>query len=253
MRSFPPGHTSLVTGASTGIGAAAAKVLARCGSQVIVHYRSNRVAAQQVVSDILAAGGSAFGIQADLSHPGSSRKLIDEALGHTKRIDLLVNNAGSMVSRYKLLEITDDFWDEVVETNLSSVFRLTRAVVPSMTQAGSGNIVNIASVAARNGGSIGIVPYASAKAGVLCMTKGLAKELIPLGIRVNAVNPGVIDTPFHERFTSPEQMKNLVANIPQGRAGRPEEIASVIAFLASADSSHIVGETIEVNGGIWMD
>ena len=253
MRSFPPGHTSLVTGASTGIGAAAAKVLAQRGSQVIVHYRSNRVAAQQIVSDILAAGGSAFDIQADLSHPGSSQKLIDDALGHTKRIDLLVNNAGSMVSRYKLLEITDEFWDEVVETNLSSVFRLTRAVVPSMTQAGSGNIVNIASVAARNGGSIGIVPYASAKAGVLCMTKGLAKELIPLGIRVNAVNPGVIDTPFHERFTSPEQMKNLVANIPQGRAGRPEEIASVIAFLASDDSSYIVGETIEVNGGIWMD
>ncbi len=93
-----------------------------------------------------------------------------------------------MVSRYKLLEITDEFWDEVVETNLSSVFRLIREVVPSMAQAGSGNIVNIASVAARNGGGIGIVPYASAKAGVLCMTKGLAEELIPLGIRVNAVN-----------------------------------------------------------------
>jgi 3-oxoacyl-[acyl-carrier protein] reductase len=253
MRSFPAGHTSLVTGASTGIGAAAAKVLALRGSQVIVHYRSNLAAAQKVVADILAAGGSAFDIQADLSIPDSAQNLIDEALNHTKRIDLLVNNAGSMLSRHKLLEITDDFWDEVLETNLSSVFRLTRAVVPSMTQAGSGNIVNIASVAARNGGSIGIIPYASAKAAVLCMTKGLAKELIKLGIRVNAVNPGVIDTPFHERFTSPEQMKNLVANIPQGRTGRPEEIASVIAFLASEDSSHIVGETIEVNGGIWMD
>ena len=122
-----------------------------------------------------------------------------------------------------------------------------------MSEAGTGNIINIASVAARNGGSIGIIPYASAKAAVICMTKGLAKELIPLGIRVNAVNPGVIDTPFHERFTSPEQMRKLVANIPQSRTGRPEEIASVIAFLASDDASHIVGETIEVNGGIWMD
>ena len=253
MRSFPSGHTSLVTGASTGIGAATAKVLAQGGSQVIVHYRSNSEAAQKVVSEILAAGGSAFKLDVDLSHPGSAQKLIDDVLGHTKRIDLLVNNAGSMLSRHKLMEITDEFWDEVLETNLGSVFRLTRAVVPSMAQAGSGNIVNIASVAARNGGSIGIIPYASAKAAVLCMTKGLAKELIQLGIRVNAVNPGVIDTPFHERFTSPEQMKNLVANIPQGRAGRPEEIASVIAFLASDDSSHIVGETIEVNGGIWMD
>lgn len=253
MRGFPSGHTSLVTGASSGIGAATAKLLAQRGSQVIVHYRSNAAAAQAVVSDILASGGFALPIQADLSRPQSSRKLIDDVLRQTNRMDLLVNNAGSMLSRHKLLDITDDFWDEVLETNLGSVFRLIRAVVPSMTEAGTGNIINIASVAARNGGSIGIIPYASAKAAVICMTKGLAKELISLGIRVNAVNPGVIDTPFHERFTSPEQMRNLVANIPQGRTGKPEEIASVIAFLASDDASHIVGETIEVNGGIWMD
>jgi 3-oxoacyl-[acyl-carrier protein] reductase len=243
----------LITGASTGIGAATAKVLAQRGSHVVVHYRSNKIAAENVVSEILSTGGSAFTIQADFAQSDSSQKLIDDVLVRTERIDLLVNNAGSMLNRHKLLEVTDDFWDEVMETNLSSVFRLTRAVVPSMTRAGSGNIVNIASVAARNGGSIGIIPYASAKAAVLCMTKGLAKELIRVGIRVNAVNPGVIDTPFHERFTSPEQMTNLVANIPQGRAGKPEEIASVIAFLASDDSSHIVGETVEVNGGIWMD
>lgn len=253
MQSFPSGHTSLITGASTGIGAAAARILAQCGSQIAVHYRSNSNAAEKVASDIVAAGGAAFTIQADLSHADSAQKLIDNVLVRTKRVDLLVNNAGSMLSRHKLLEITDDFWDEALETNLSSVFRLTRAIVPAMIAAGSGNIVNIASIAARNGGSIGIIPYASAKAAVLCMTKGLAKELIQVGIRVNAVNPGVIDTPFHERFTSPEQMKSLVANIPQGRPGRPEEIASVIAFLASDESSHIVGETIEVNGGIWMD
>lgn len=253
MRSFPSGHTSLVTGASSGIGAATAKLLAQRGSQVIVHYRSNAEAAQKVVSDILAAGGSALPIQADLSRPQSSQKLIDDVLRQTNRMDLLVNNAGSMLNRHKLLDITDDFWDEVLETNLSSVFRLIRSAVPSMSEAGTGNIINIASVAARNGGSIGIIPYASAKAAVICMTKGLAKELIPLGIRVNAVNPGVIDTPFHERFTSPEQMRKLVANIPQSRTGRPEEIASVIAFLASDDASHIVGETVEVNGGIWMD
>jgi 3-oxoacyl-[acyl-carrier protein] reductase len=114
-------------------------------------------------------------------------------------------------------------------------------------------IINIASVAARNGGSLGIIPYASAKAAVLCMTKGLAKELISHGIRVNAVNPGVIDTPFHKQFTSPEQMKTLLSGIPQGRAGEAREVASVVAFLASDESSHVVGETIEVNGGMWMD
>jgi 3-oxoacyl-[acyl-carrier protein] reductase len=253
MRSFPSDHTSLITGASGGIGAATARLLAERGSRVVVHFRSNSAAAEQVVSDISAAGGSAFSIKADLSRPLAAQQLVDGVLQQTNRIDLLVNNAGSMLSRHKLSDVSDDFWDEVIETNFSSVFRLTRAVAPAMIRNGGGNIVNIASVAARNGGSIGIIPYASAKAAVLCMTKGLAKELIQVGIRVNAVNPGVIDTPFHKQFTPPEQMRNLVANIPQGRAGRPEEVASVVAFLASEDSSHIVGETIEVNGGIWMD
>ena len=250
---FPAGHISVVTGASTGIGAAAAKLLAKRGSQVVVHYRSSAAEAQGVVDAIEEAGGSAFSVQADLSRPESAKQLIDKVLGRTKRIDLLVNNAGSMLSRHKLLDVSDEFWDEVFETNCSSVFRLTRTVALPMIQQGGGAIVNVASVAARNGGSIGIIPYASAKAAVLCMTKGLAKELIQSGIRVNAVNPGVIDTPFHERFTSPEQMKALIANIPQGRTGKSEEIASVIAFLASDEASHIVGETIEVNGGIWMD
>lgn len=250
---FPAGHISVVTGASTGIGAAAAKLLAKRGSQVVVHYRSSAGETEGVVAAITEAGGSAFSVQADLSRPESAKQLIDEVLGRTKRIDLLVNNAGSMLSRHKLLDVSDELWDEVFETNCNSVFRLTRAVAPSMIRQGGGAIVNVASVAARNGGSIGIIPYASAKAAVLCMTKGLAKELIQSGIRVNAVNPGVIDTPFHERFTSPEQMKALVANIPQGRPGKSEEIASVIAFLASDEASHIVGETIEVNGGIWMD
>jgi 3-oxoacyl-[acyl-carrier protein] reductase len=140
-----------------------------------------------------------------------------------------------------------------METNLGSVLRATRAAAPAMIEQGSGVIVNVASVAARNGGSLGIIPYASAKAAVLCMTKGLAKELIPHGIRVNAVNPGVIDTPFHQRFTSAAQMTALVGGIPQGRPGRADEIASVIAFLASEESAHIVGETIEVNGGMYMD
>ena len=131
--------------------------------------------------------------------------------------------------------------------------RVTRAAVPSMMEQKRGCIVNISSIAARNGGGIGVIAYASAKGAVLTMTKGLAKELIAHGIRVNAVNPGVIDTPFHQRFTSPQQMQAMVANIPQGRTGTSEETASVIVFLASDEAAHIVGEAIEVNGGLWMD
>lgn len=250
---FSCDHVSLVTGASTGIGAAAARVLAKRGSNVAVHYRANEAAANAVVQQITESGGQAFTIQADLSQLDSAKKLVDSVLSRGQRLDVLVNNAGSMIGRHKLLEITDEFWQEVMETNLGSVLRVTRAVAPSMIERRSGVIINIASVAARNGGSLGIIPYASAKAAVLCMTKGLAKELIPYGIRVNAVNPGVIATPFHERFTSLDQMTALVSNIPQGRAGNADEIASVIAFLASGESSHIVGETIEVNGGILMD
>jgi len=253
MRTFSSDHVSLVTGASTGIGAAVAKTLALRGSYVAVHYCASEAEANKVVEQIVELGGRAFAIQADLARPDAAQSLIDAVLRRTNHIDVLVNNAGSMLSRRKLLEITDEFWNEVMETNMGSVLRISRAVAPSMIERRSGAIINVASVAARNGGSVGIIPYASAKAAVLCMTKGLAKELIQYGIRVNAVNPGVIDTPFHERFTSPEQMKTLVANIPQGRAGRPSEIASMIAFLASDDASHVIGETIEVNGGIWMD
>lgn len=253
MQTFPSNHVSLVTGASKGIGAAVAATLAERGSHVAVHYRTNEAAAIKIVEEIEQRGGRAFALKADLAQPESAQILIDSVLSRTNHLDVLVNNAGSIIERHKLLEITDEFWQEVMETNLGSVLRTTRAAVPSMMERRSGVIVNVASVAARNGGSLGIIPYASAKAAVLCMTKGLAKELIHYGIRVNAVNPGVIDTPFHERFTAPEQMKALVSNIPQGRAGKASEVASVIAFLASDESSHMVGETVEVNGGLWMD
>jgi 3-oxoacyl-[acyl-carrier protein] reductase len=253
MSIAPADHVSLVTGASTGIGAAIAEKLAQRGSCVAVHYRANECEAHRVVKRIEELGGRAFAVQADLAQAGSANTLVNAVLDRAHRLDVLINNAGSIIERHHLLDITDEFWHDVMETNLGSVLRVTRAAAPSMMERGSGVIINIASVAARNGGSLGIIPYASAKAAVLCMTKGLAKELISYGIRVNAVNPGVIDTPFHERFTSPEQMKALVNGIPQGRPGKASEIASVVAFLASDDAAHILGETIEVNGGMRMD
>ncbi len=253
MSSFPSNHVSLVTGASTGIGAATAIALGKAGSQVAVHYCHSQFQADEVVEKIVGAGGRAFSLQSDLAEPGGAEKLVSATMDTTGRVDVLVNNAGSMLGRRMLLEITDEFWQQVMETNLGSVLRMGRAVAPAMIAQGSGVMINIASVAARNGGSPGVMPYACAKAGVICLTKGLAKELAAYGIRVNAVNPGIILTPFHEKFTPEDRMKALVSGIAQGRAGTPEEVAAVIAFLAGPGASHITGETIEVNGGLYMD
>src|SRR3954453_15221752 len=249
MPTFPSHHVSLVTGASTGIGAATALSLAHCGSAVAVHYNRSGSEAQQVVERITKMGGRAFPFQADLSVPSGASQLAKDVITHFARIDVLVNNAGSMIGRRTLLEITDEFWDKVFATNVSSVIRMIRSAAPNMISRGSGAIVNVSSIAARTGGGPGVTAYASAKGAVLTMTKSIAKELIKSGIRVNAVNPGIIKTPFHEQFTTEEQMKAMVLNIPQGRPGTSEEVASVIAFLASDEASHIAGEAIEINGG----
>jgi len=253
MTSFAPGHVSLVTGSSTGIGAASAVAFASQGSRVCVHYNSSEAAAAEVVRRIRDAGGDAKAFQADLSQAGAAEALVDQALEHFGRIDVLVNNAGSLMGRKTLLEITDEFWQQAMDTNLNSVLRMTRAVAPHMIDRKSGAIVNVASIAARNGGSPGVMPYAAAKAAVVCLTKGLAKELIPYGIRVNAVNPGIIQTPIHDKFTPPERLKLLLETVPQGRAGTSEEVAALIVFLAGGDSSYIVGESIEINGGMRME
>jgi 3-oxoacyl-[acyl-carrier protein] reductase len=246
-------RVSLVTGASSGIGAAAAEALARSGSQLAVHFNRSADQAASVVDRISRSGGCAHAFQADLSDPDQPNALVDAVLQKFGRLDVLVNNAGSLIGRRSLMDITDDFWRDVMETNLGSVMRMTRAAAAHMISRGSGAMVNVGSVAARSGGSAGVMAYAAAKAAVVGMTKALAKELIPHGIRVNAVNPGVISTPLHDRFTPAAQMNALISAIPQRRAGTPEEVASVIVFLAGDGASYITGETIEVNGGLWMD
>lgn len=243
----------LVTGGGTGIGAAACEALAASGYAAAIHFHRSAGDAAALAERLRVAGGKARTFQADLIEPGGAQRMVDAVMDAFGRIDVLVNNAGSLVGRRGLLEITDEFWQEVMETNLASVMRVTRAVVPHMMRQGSGSIINVASVAARNGGSAGVVAYAAAKAGVVGMTKALARELILHNIRVNAVNPGVIDTPLHDRFTSSERMQALIAAIPQRRAGTAAEVGAVIAFLAGSGASYLVGETIEVNGGLWMD
>lgn len=243
----------LLTGASSGIGAATALTFARLGYRVALHYNSNEDGARRTAEAIEKAGGKGSLFQADLSLVESAHALVREVLQRLKRVDVLVNNAGSLVARKPFLEVTDELWQQVMDVNLNSAFWVTKGVAPQMIARRSGVIVNVSSIAARNGGGPGAMPYATAKAALTCFTKGLAKELIGYGIRVNAVNPGVILTPFHETFSTAERMKAMVSMIPQGRAGTVEEVAGVIAFLASDAASHIVGESIEVNGGMLME
>ncbi|MBI1357050.1 MAG: glucose 1-dehydrogenase [Acidobacteria bacterium] len=253
MSAFTSDQVALITGASLGIGAATALEFARQGARVAVHYRSSRTQAEEVAAEIRKLGGEAELFQADVSKADQARALGPAVLERFGRIDVLVNNAGSLIERRPFLEIDDEFWREVIDVNVSSVLWVSQPVVAHMKERGSGAIVNLGSIAGHNGGGIGAMPYAMTKAAVTCVTKGMAKELISQGIRVNAVNPGVILTPFHERFSKPEQMRAMVSMIPQGRAGRADEIAPAIAFLASEAASHIVGESIEVNGGMLMD
>ena len=241
------GKVALITGASSGIGAATAEVFADLGAKVAIGYHRNREGAEKV-----AAVTGALAIHADVREESGIKTLVDTTVASIGPIDILVNNAGSLVERMKIREITAAKWDEIFRLNLTSAVLCSQAVVQSMIDRKSGAIVNIVSIAGRNGGGPGASPYASAKGGLITFTKGLAKELAPHGIRVNAVSPGVIDTPFHEVFSTPEMIRNFVAGIPLGRTGASVECAKAIAFLASDAASYIAGETLEVNGGQLM-
>jgi 3-oxoacyl-[acyl-carrier protein] reductase len=246
------GRVALITGASSGIGAATAAVFADLGAQVAIGYYRNREGAERVQDSIARAGGKAIVLRADMRQPGEVRALVKNAADQLGAIDILVNNAGSLVARMPILELNEDGWDEILNLNLRSAALCAQAVAPSMIERKTGTIINVASIAGRNGGGPGAGPYSAAKAGLIALTKSLAKELAPHGIRVNAISPGVIDTPFHQVFSTPEMLRNFVAAIPIGRVGRPVECATVIAFLACDAAGYVVGETIEVNGGQLM-
>jgi NAD(P)-dependent dehydrogenase (short-subunit alcohol dehydrogenase family) len=243
---------ALVTGASSGIGHAAAILLAEQGASVAINYKSNSEGANNAAAAITAAGGKAIVIQADVTKSADIKMMVERTTTELGAIDILVNNAGSLVERMKLMEMTEERWDDVMNLNLKSVLFCTQAVAASMMERKSGSIINLTSIAGRNGGGPGAMHYATAKGGLITLTKGLAKELAPYGIRVNSVAPGVIDTPFHEVFSTAEMIKNFIAGIPMGRLGTPEETAKVIVFLASDAANYVCGETIEVNGGQLM-
>ena len=246
------GRTALVTGASSGIGAATAEVLADLGAKVAIGYFHNEAGAMAVRDRIAKAGGTAVAIRADVRKAEQARALVDRTVAELGTIDILINNAGSLVKRVPVRDLTEEIWDDVMDLNLKSAMVCAQAVMPAMVERKRGTIVNVVSIAGRNGGGVGAGPYSTAKGGLITFTKALAKELAPHGVRVNAVSPGVIDTPFHEVFSTPEMIANFVKGIPLGRVGTSMECAMAIAFLASDAASYVVGETLEVNGGQLM-
>jgi 3-oxoacyl-[acyl-carrier protein] reductase len=247
------GKVVLITGAGTGIGAAAARAFGRAGAKVAVHYRGSAAAATQVVADIAAAGSEAIALQADLTQAPARERLVQETIGCFGRIDVLVNNAGDLVRRSPIAEADDALFDAVLDLNVRSVVALCRLTIPQFRRQGTGNIINVTSVAARTGGGPGAVLYAAAKGFISTFTRGLAKELAQQNIRVNAVAPGVISTPFQERHTTQAQLEAFRAGIPIGRLGTAQDCAGAFLFLASdAASGYVTGQIIEVNGGQLM-
>lgn len=247
------GQIGLITGASSGIGRATAEAFARAGASMAVNYLRNEQGAQEAADAVRKWGRQALTIKADVTCSTDVTSMVDKVLAEWGRIDFLVNNAGDLIARHSLEDMAEEYWDQVMALNLKSAFLCVRAVWREMAARKSGCIVNVSSIGGRNGGGPGAAAYSTAKGGLLTYTKSLAKELASHEIRVNGVAPGVISTPYHERHTSPELFKQYLSTVPLGRAGTPEEVADVIVFLASPAARYITGETIEVNGGMWMD
>jgi 3-oxoacyl-[acyl-carrier protein] reductase len=245
------GKSALITGASRGIGAAAAFALAQAGvSDLVLHYNAYQDGAEKTADRVRSVGAKVALLQSDLGHTEGIHKLIDQV--KDRPFDILINNAGHLIKRARLTDSSEDIYDTVMNLNVKSMWFLTQAVVPSMIERKTGVIVNIGSIAARNGGGPGATIYAAAKAAVATFTKGWAKELAPHGIRVNAVSPGTVDNYFHEKHSNRQILDNVAAATPAGRLGTNEDMAEVILFLCSDASNYVHGQTIEVNGGMLM-
>ncbi len=243
------GQVAIVTGASRGIGRATALELARHGANVVVNYAGNKEKAEQVVVEIKELGVDALAIQADISNSEQVKEMVKETIDAFGRVDILVNNAG--ITRDNLLmRMKEEEWDAVIDTNLKGVFNCSKAVTRQMMKQRYGRIINVASVVATLGNA-GQANYVAAKAGVIGLTKTMARELANRNIHVNAVAPGFIETDMTDELGE-DLKRQLLTQIPLATLGKPEHIASVVRFLASADADYMTGQTFHVDGGMVM-
>lgn len=245
------GKIAIVTGGARDIGRQASLKLAGAGAKVCINYFGNKEQADETVKMIKDAGGEAITVHGDMTKSADVKKVVEACTAaYGNVIHVLVNVAGGLMGRKPLAELDEEFWDAVMNVNLKSVYLVTRAVVPHMTEGGA--IVNFSSQAARDGGGGGASAYAAAKGGVLTFTRGMAKELGPKGIRVNCISPGMINTTFHNTFTKPEIRTNVANATPLRREGRAEEVGDLVLYLAGDSSSFINGESVEINGGTYF-
>ncbi|MEY9779552.1 SDR family NAD(P)-dependent oxidoreductase [Sinorhizobium fredii] len=244
------GMNVVVTGAGRGIGLEVARQFLDCGARVLVHVGRTISGTRPDFLDLAAAEGRAFLSAADFLAAGGVETLAEEVRNRFNSLDVLVNNAGTMVGRFPAAELSDDAYRTIIQLNQTSVVEMTRAMLPLLLKGTHPAIVNTVSISARSGGSAGSSIYSATKAFVATYSKALARELAPEGIRVNCVSPGTITTDFHERYSTPDKLEATRKSIPLGRLGTAEDCAPAYLFLAShALSGYITGQVLEVNGG----
>lgn len=245
------GKVALVTGGGRDIGRYTSIKLAEAGAEVCINYFDAEELAHETLQMILDKGGKAVLAQGDMTKAEDVKRVVEKCKSSFGNgIDILVNIAGGLMGRKTMEELDEAFWDAVMDVNLKSVYLVTRATLPNMLNGGA--IINFASQAARDGGGPGAIAYSSAKGAVLTLTRGLAKELGPKGIRVNAICPGMINTTFHNVFTKNEVREKVAAGTPLRREGDPAEVADLVVYLASDTSSFITGASIDINGGTYF-
>lgn len=242
---------AIVTGGTRDIGRACSIKLAENGVKVAVNYLNNKAAGEETIALIEKAGGTAILVKGDMTKKAEVDALVSETVkAFGNEIHILVNNVGGLVARKKLDEMDEDFLNYVMALNVNSTFLATKATVPHMPSGSS--IINMASLAGRNGGGNGAAAYSMSKGAVITFTRSMAKELGPQGIRVNALCPGMIDTTFHDTFTPDAARKNLEATVPMRRQGTSDDCADAVIYLASDTSSYITGTNIDINGGLFF-
>ena len=243
------GKVAIVAGGARDIGRAVSEKLASMGAKVVVNYYNSPAQGEETVAAIEAAGGTAVAIGGDMTDKAGVDKLVAEvqkAYGDT--IDILINVVGGLVARKTLAEMDDEFFDYLMRLNVTSTFLTMQAVVPNMTNGGA--VVNFSSLAGRDGGGPGASAYAASKGAIMTFTRAMAKELGPSGIRVNCVCPGLIATTFHDTFTKDEVRANVANATPLRREGQASEVADLVAYLASDESSFLTGASVDINGGL---